>query len=725
MKSPTSSLSQTVLYIFGFLLLWEWLRPIQELADIGSMYIFILFIGLSFVLSFFAVKIVWKTIILLLYILWAIHFLYYGTLSVSELSWISLLWNEISSSVGSLLDQQWTEITNIFRTILFFILLWMMTYLIHYWLIIRKSILLFFLMSVLFVTILDTFSPYNGDWAIVRLFIMGFFLLGILRFNRLLQDENIRVDRKQYGFWVFPLVIVITVSSILGFAAPKFSSQWPDPVPYLISHSEKFTNNGSSGGKAKVGYDEDDTKLGGGFEEDDTLVFTAKTEAKHYWKIETKNYYSGRGWEEYSDAGPEVSFDRQQLSDLLTHADVNRSKLFQDNVEVHLLSQHVPYPNPAAEGAVFTSDKEQKFNLNENTNKITTTKLESYSVDYKMPIYNVDELKKVNDPTISMGLEMYLQIPDSFPERVKALTETLTNNKTNWYDQVKAVENYFDSPDFVYAREEIPYPEGDQDFVDQFLFDTKKGYCDHFSSSMVMMLRSIGIPAKWVKGYTEGKFVRTENGKSVYEITNNNAHSWVEVYFPNNGWVPFEPTKGFNNNNRFEYNNTSNGTTDTDTKEDEEPIEKPNQNTPKPESEQSNVQTESKKMAFIKNLKFTRMNVVFMIIIMAILFTVLFAYRRKWIGYIILLLFRRKSSAKTMENAYRILLQQLQRYGIKRKPQQTLREYARYVDEYFMTSDMGEITKVYERVVYKGEDSVENWKQVNHHWKKIIKKTIT
>ena len=53
-------------------------------------------------------------------------------------------------------------------------------------------------------------------------------------------------------------------------------------------------------------------------------------------------------------------------------------------------------------------------------------------------------------------------------------------------------------------------PEGDTDYVDQFLFDTKVGYCDNFSTSMVVMLRSQGIPARWVKGFAAGEVVQTE-----------------------------------------------------------------------------------------------------------------------------------------------------------------------------------------------------------------------
>ena len=75
---------------------------------------------------------------------------------------------------------------------------------------------------------------------------------------------------------------------------------------------------------------------------------------------------------------------------------------------------------------------------------------------------------------------------------------------------------------------------------------------------MIVLLRSAGIPARWVKGYTEGTLDNTlvgAEGEDVYKIANDNAHSWVEVYFPGYGWIPFEPTKGFTNPYNF-INNT-------------------------------------------------------------------------------------------------------------------------------------------------------------------------
>ena len=81
------------------------------------------------------------------------------------------------------------------------------------------------------------------------------------------------------------------------------------------------------------------------------------------------------------------------------------------------------------------------------------------------------------------------------------------------------------------------------DAVDQFLFVDQRGVCEHFVSAMVVMLRSLGVPARLASGFGSGQFNAFTN---YYEVRANDAHAWVEVYFPQYGWIPFDPTPGWN-----------------------------------------------------------------------------------------------------------------------------------------------------------------------------------
>ena len=124
--------------------------------------------------------------------------------------------------------------------------------------------------------------------------------------------------------------------------------------------------------------------------------------------------------------------------------------------------------------------------------------LDSYEIEYIEHEYSLKVLRETTmDALDSLGDDFtdYLQLPDELPERVGELAAEITESSESVYDKTKAIERYFDRNGFVYDQKNVAVPTGDQDYVDQFLFDTKVGYCDNFSTSMVVMLRTIGIPA--------------------------------------------------------------------------------------------------------------------------------------------------------------------------------------------------------------------------------------
>ncbi len=83
-----------------------------------------------------------------------------------------------------------------------------------------------------------------------------------------------------------------------------------------------------------------------------------------------------------------------------------------------------------------------------------------------------------------------------------------------------------------------------RDFVDYFLFEQKEGYCTYFASALTIMARCVGIPARYVEGYILPP-KPSEKQSNLYNVTNNQAHAWTEVYFEGYGWLPFEATSPF------------------------------------------------------------------------------------------------------------------------------------------------------------------------------------
>jgi transglutaminase-like putative cysteine protease len=136
-----------------------------------------------------------------------------------------------------------------------------------------------------------------------------------------------------------------------------------------------------------------------------------------------------------------------------------------------------------------------------------------------------------------------LAVPADLDPRLRELSQRLSAGKDP-ADAAAAVERYLSST-LQYSRELA----GEQkDPIAHFLFERRKGHCELFSSAMVLLLRTAGIPARNVTGYYGGEW--TDAG--YYAVRAGDAHSWVEVYFPRAGWVLFDPTPAAERGSRQE-----------------------------------------------------------------------------------------------------------------------------------------------------------------------------
>jgi transglutaminase-like putative cysteine protease len=146
-----------------------------------------------------------------------------------------------------------------------------------------------------------------------------------------------------------------------------------------------------------------------------------------------------------------------------------------------------------------------------------------------------DQLRRSSGQVSRDFTDRYLQLPPLDP-RVPALATEVTSSQRAPYDKARALERYL-STQFGYTLQ-LPSPIPD-DPIAYFLFTRKQGHCEYFASSMAVMLRSLGIPARIVNGFRTGEF---NDVTGSYIIRARDAHSWVEAYFPGAGWIAFDPT---------------------------------------------------------------------------------------------------------------------------------------------------------------------------------------
>ena len=301
-----------VLYFLAIVLLREWLIPIMELTQTGRMSLFLIFIGLSFFLSLFTVKWWVSSIIKGIYIIWAVHYMFFDGLMLT-IETMSLLWKDFFSNFAVIFAGNWSGISNPFRTVMFFILLWMTSYLIRHWIESRKSVFLFYSMTIVFIAIIDTFTAYSAKSSILIIMITGLLLIGLLTIPKLAEKHNLSISTHKLSSISIPLIGILIVSSVLMIMLPKLDPVWADPVPFLTSVVEGTGEGGSGSGISKTGYDPDDSKLGGPFIQDNTLIFEAAVSKKQYWKVESKNTYTSKGWEQPGQSEVNVYSSQQGM----------------------------------------------------------------------------------------------------------------------------------------------------------------------------------------------------------------------------------------------------------------------------------------------------------------------------------------------------------------------------------------------------------------------------
>ena len=127
----------------------------------------------------------------------------------------------------------------------------------------------------------------------------------------------------------------------------------------------------------------------------------------------------------------------------------------------------------------------------------------------------------------------FLQDHEAVYERARRVTE----NARTPYAAAAMLESWFRADGgFVYTENPPPY--GTTPPL-VFFLENKQGYCQQFAGSMALMLRFLGIPARVAAGFTSGSY---DDDKDEWTVTDHNAHTWVEAYFPGYGWIPFDPT---------------------------------------------------------------------------------------------------------------------------------------------------------------------------------------
>ena len=345
--------------------------------------------------------------------------------------------------------------------------------------------------------------------------------------------------------------VLIGVAWLLpGFTAyQRVAEAWSQPTG-VFSDVREFLSDLTGGLRYPVTVVSetfgDSLELGAGVQPPEKAIFLAQPDSpvpetvRLYWRARVLDTYDAGRWE--TAAGDPEPFDpRQGALDLPAYAG-RIEKEFALTVRVpalHLL--YVP-AQPAwvnREAEVHTRPAgDEGLDVLDVTAHEFVLEGETYRVLASLSAPRAGALRTAGTNYPAGVSERYLQLPETLPSAIRDLATTITAEAQTPYDKAVAVTAWLRSH-IAYQRV-MPAPPADVDPIEWFLFDSRVGFCDYYASAEVLMLRSVGVPARLAVGYAQGEF---DPDKNAYYVSAVDSHAWPEVFFPSYGWVEFEPTR--------------------------------------------------------------------------------------------------------------------------------------------------------------------------------------
>ncbi len=270
----------------------------------------------------------------------------------------------------------------------------------------------------------------------------------------------------------------------------------------------------------------------------DEPVFSAEVPFATYWRVRAYPTYDSGGWTTEDTAVEPVSLDSLAFDD--DDEDFITGIGYFVELATPTSYMFLPSDNPfyidvdtrgeTHDGAPFPGDlislrPQERLGGDD-----------SYAGSFIPAIFPERALRSTGQDYPEWVTDWYLKLPESLPRRVTDLANALTSEVLSPYDKATAIEGYLRTLEYGPSPEVPTY---DGDWVDLFLFQTGVGHSDHFASSMAVMLRAVGIPSRIVSGFGPGT---PEIETRTFDITGRDLHSWPEAFFPDLGWVEFEPS---------------------------------------------------------------------------------------------------------------------------------------------------------------------------------------
>jgi transglutaminase-like putative cysteine protease len=255
----------------------------------------------------------------------------------------------------------------------------------------------------------------------------------------------------------------------------------------------------------------------------------------HYMRGMTLSEYDGHGWRN-PDQTAQINYDANQRWEETEPA--ARKVLVQSVTMLFSASVLFGAPEQVEPGVSYNAELRAPGDL-----VAVWSRARNYTMVSSIPAVSEQDLAAAagwdEERPLPPGYEIHLALPQTITERTRQLAAEIIEGRESPHAKAAAIEAYLRQYEYDLEVDEPPRTVGD--VADYFLFDLRRGYCDYYATAFVVLARLAGLPTRFATGYAVGSWDPVEGAWIISEAE---AHSWPEVFFPDYGWIPFEPTAG-------------------------------------------------------------------------------------------------------------------------------------------------------------------------------------
>lgn len=393
-----------------------------------------------------------------------------------------------------------------------------------------------------------------------------------------MRKQGVEIERAGIKISAYALVIALVICKGISILPQEYEGKYYGEISSYFENM--FAKSSMSNIKyaeinkfslVSSGYNDSDKKLGGPMSLSYADVFKVKADKPHYLRGTVKDYYDGFSWKKTSEIHPKFENELSSVANIVRFVnDINKAdiknltiypldelettsfftpaltfdvtsrvdKIYSDSNKVYSAGRIIEQPYMASyynlkrhpesfqdiniyDGNYYYSDYltdadaiMQYYIFNRcKENNYTFGVLSNGSVQGDI-IYQIDGYR----------YSKYLQLPHNVPLKIYDLVDDIVKDCNNTHEKVKRIKDYL-TKNYKYSLDVSEVPEG-HEFVENFIYNEKKGYCTYFATAMTVFCRIAGVPARYVEGF---KMPDNKDKEGLYIVSNEQAHAWCEV----------------------------------------------------------------------------------------------------------------------------------------------------------------------------------------------------